>query len=337
MPSYTINTYFSRPGNGCHLHYDWEGGQHRTLSYREAARLQSFPDAFHFEGSKSDWAKQIGNAVPPLLGFQIARSLGAPGRFVDLFAGAGGLGLGFVWAGWEPVVANDFVPAFMATYAKNIHPEVVTGDLRDSAVREQLVLTTKPVRQRTDLPFAVLGGPPCQGFSTAGKRRSMEDDRNHLFREYVDMLDLVRPDFFVFENVTGLLNMDGGTVYGMIRDELATRSEALEEWVLNTHEYAVPQRRSRVVLVGHPGVQVIAKPTVLTELPGGKQGWTGLAASVSVSEALSDLPRLDAGQDGSQLGYASSVPTLFQSLMRGGTSPGAFLVARAGAPSVAVT
>src|SRR5690349_7613196 len=67
MPAYTVNTYFSRPGNGCHLHYDYEGGQHRVISQREAARLQSFPDNFVFVGSKNSVSVQIGNAVPPLL------------------------------------------------------------------------------------------------------------------------------------------------------------------------------------------------------------------------------------------------------------------------------
>ncbi len=94
-PSYTINTYFNRPGNGCHLHYDYAGGQHRVLSEREAARLQSFPDQFTFVGPHASVQKQIGNAVPPLLAFQIARTLPLVGQYVDLFSGAGGLSLGF--------------------------------------------------------------------------------------------------------------------------------------------------------------------------------------------------------------------------------------------------
>ena len=86
MPAYTVNTYYSRPGNGCFLHYDFAGGQHRTLSHREAARLQSFPNSFVFMGSSQRAvALQIGNAVPPLLGFQIARGIGAPGIMVDVF------------------------------------------------------------------------------------------------------------------------------------------------------------------------------------------------------------------------------------------------------------
>ena len=89
-PSYTINTYFNRPGNGCHIHYE----QDRVLSQREAARLQSFPDAFEFHGPQGSINNQIGNAVPPLLAFQIANSLGVTGAYVDLFSGAGGLGFG---------------------------------------------------------------------------------------------------------------------------------------------------------------------------------------------------------------------------------------------------
>ena len=85
-PAYTINTYFSRPGNGCHLHYDFT--QQRVLSQREAARLQSFPDSFVFQGSKNSINQQIGNAVPPLLAYQIALRFPTAGQFVDLFSGA---------------------------------------------------------------------------------------------------------------------------------------------------------------------------------------------------------------------------------------------------------
>lgn len=103
LPAYTINTYFNRPGNGCNMHYD----QDRTLSQREAARFQSFPDSFEFIGSLGAINNQIGNAVPPLLAYQIAKEIPYKGQFVDLFCGAGGLALGFIWAGWIPIIGND--------------------------------------------------------------------------------------------------------------------------------------------------------------------------------------------------------------------------------------
>src|SRR5690606_21676858 len=122
-PAYTISTYFSRPGNGCHIHYE----QDRVLSPREAARLQSFPDSFEFLGSQGAISTQIGNAVPPLLAYQIAQSLGPAGVFVDLLSGAGGMGLGFKWAGWQPIIANDIHATYLSTYAKNVHANVLVG------------------------------------------------------------------------------------------------------------------------------------------------------------------------------------------------------------------
>lgn len=320
-PSYTINTYFTRPGNGCHLHYDYAGGQHRTLSYREAARLQSFPDSFEFAGNKGDWAKQIGNAVPPLLGFHIANALPSPGCTVDLFSGAGGLGLGFGWAGWKSTVGNDVVPRFLDTYAMNCGESVVLGDISEPNVREEITLRAKD-RKDANAPLIVLGGPPCQGFSTAGKRRSMEDPRNHLFKDYLAILDSVQPDYFVFENVTGLLNMEGGAVYEMITAELRKRCDALEEWVLDADQFGVPQRRRRVILVGHPASVDIERPRA-THAGVGSKADPG-TDYVTVADAIADLPPLLAGEDGTEASLREP-SSAYQRFMRGDMSAGGFV------------
>lgn len=319
-PSYTINTYFTRPGNGCHLHYDYAGGQHRTISYREAARLQSFPDDFVFSGAKGDWAKQIGNAVPPLLGYLIAQGIQANGDFVDLFAGAGGLALGFCWAGWTPIIANDFESRFLDTYASNIHPTTVCGDVGAFEVQEALFGAAKASKPKRGRAQAVLGGPPCQGFSTAGKRRSMEDPRNHLFREYLSVLDTVQPDLFVFENVTGLLNMEKGAVYKLIASELRARCDILEEWVLHAHQHGIPQRRSRVILIGHSKDISVHKPEIITEMDKKSDTLGFFLPAISTRQALGDLPILGHGADGSDLPYASPPEHPFQDFCRGNLS-----------------
>ncbi|MDZ4178101.1 MAG: DNA (cytosine-5-)-methyltransferase, partial [Coriobacteriia bacterium] len=238
-PSYTINTYFSRPGNGCHLHYDFARGQHRVLSEREAARLQSFPDDFVFCGSHRAIQQQIGNAVPPLLAYQIARALPFTGNFVDLFCGAGGLALGFVWAGWTPVVSNDFETAFIETHNRNFGTLAVQGDIRDEAVVAMILAEVGKARVlNPEAPLLILGGPPCQGFSTAGNKRSMEDDRNHLFLDYRNLVDLIRPDGFVFENVMGLLNMQDGQVFDSIKTELERPDFTMTWRILDAEQYA---------------------------------------------------------------------------------------------------
>jgi DNA (cytosine-5)-methyltransferase 1 len=321
-PSYTINTYFGRPGNGCHLHYDYSGGQHRVISEREAARLQSFPDSFTFVGSHASVAKQIGNAVPPLLAFQIARAFGEAGRIVDLFCGAGGLALGFSWAGWEPVTANDIDRNALKTYVRNVHGDVVEGSIRDLKVYDEI--RSRVGKGKDPRPLLVVGGPPCQGFSTAGKPRSMEDERNTLFYRYRDMLADLRPDAFLFENVTGLLNMEGGRVFEAVKKTLSLKGYRLAVWKLRAEEFGVPQRRTRVFVVGCRR-DVIQPPEETTQFSRSMSLFGSLPRAISVREALDDLPPLQSGEDGSSRDYRSAPTNSYQSFMRGQIGPEAFL------------
>jgi DNA (cytosine-5)-methyltransferase 1 len=320
-PSYTISTCFNRPGNGCNIHYDYEGGQHRLISQREAARLQSFPDSFVFCGSRSAVNQQIGNAVPPLLAYQIALHLGEPGIFVDLFAGAGGLALGFTWAGWQPVVANDVMPVALETYAKNIDKSIVLGDIRKEEVFSEIVLTVKKSkRANPHLRLFVLGGPPCQGFSTAGNSRSMEDERNSLFQNYRQIVEAIEPNGFVFENVMGLLNIEKGRVFNLVHSALSSVTDRLSVWKLNAENYAIPQRRRRLILVGLQGEsREIYPPSRVCASTG--ESLLSLSPPITVLEALGDLPPLTPGQDGENLTYAECPSTHYQRFARGFISP----------------
>ena len=331
-PAYTINTYFNRPGNGCHLHYDYAGGQHRVLSEREAARLQSFPDRFAFVGAHLSVQKQIGNAVPPLLAFQIARTLPVVGQYVDLFSGAGGLSLGFRWAGWEPIVANDIEDNFLESYRRNIHPVAVTGDIREPHIFRRLVeIITR--ERRVGVPLLVIGGPPCQGFSTAGNCRSLGDERNHLFKEFKALVETIRPDGFVFENVTGLLNMDGGAVFEMIRRELQILDNPLVPWVLKAEEYAIPQRRTRLFLMSLPRRwEAVRPPEPSTSMEAEVSLFCRTQRAISTEDALADLPPLRPGQDGSSGDYLCEPLHPYQAFMRAQLDAGEYLDAiRAGA------
>ena len=315
MPSYTISTYFNRPGNGCHIH----PSQDRVLSQREAARLQSFPDDFEFLGPQGAIFTQIGNAVPPLLAFQIAITLGQPGAYVDLFCGAGGMGLGFKWAGWRPIIANDLEPRFVETYRRNVHGEAVADSITNPETFERLVEAAISGR-RPGEPFWVLGGPPCQGFSTAGKKRSMADPRNHLVWDYVRFLERVRPDGFVFENVTGLLNMQGGKVFAAVKEAFSSVMPAIQGAVLSADNYAIPQRRKRVILVGRSDRESTPwgpPPPLTSSTTQGSTLFSSLQRAISVHEALGDLPPLQPGEDGSLKRYVSRPMTPYQALMRG--------------------
>lgn len=308
-PSYTISTYFTRPGNGCHLHYDIN--QLRTISYREAARLQSFPDSFVFSESRTATANQIGNAVPPVLAYALSSLFGEPGDVIDLFSGCGGLALGFEWAGWRSVVGSDIDRHALDSFAKNIAENVVLGDIREGKVRSDIIACANRERRRSK-PLIVVGGPPCQGFSTAGKARSRSDERNHLFLDYCRLVEDLDPDAFLFENVTGLLNMEKGAVFREVLAALGKLATEVRWWQVPAEEFGVPQRRKRVIIAGFRR----CKPTPLPAAPLSR-GLIGVRP-ISVLEALDDLPKLAAGQDGSTLPYASEPKTDYQLLMRGG-------------------
>ena len=310
-PAYTISTYFTRPGNGCHLHY--EVMQNRTVSYREAARLQSFPDSFVFSGPNTAVAKQIGNAVPPLLAFTIANGFQLPaGHVVDLFAGAGGLSLGFHWAGWKGLVSSDFDEHALGTFSQNIHKTVVLGDIKLKSVAEEVVKRAQLARSNvSSVPLIVLGGPPCQGFSTAGNRRTRSDERNTLFIEYCKIVSELEPDAFVFENVPGLLNMEGGAVFHEVKSELERHCDRVTVVHIAAHEHGVPQRRKRILIIGLNGQTKFMLPA--GSLQGGLLG----GSPITASEALSDLPEIRAGQDGTGLPYNSDPTSEYQAFMRG--------------------
>lgn len=242
-PSYTITTYFNRPGNGTYVHPVHE----RVLSVREAARFQCFPDSFYFFGNKTDTLKQIGNAVPTLLAYNIGKSIkdktGCT-TSVDLFSGAGGLTYGFKLAGINASVSNDFFEASCVTLRTNC-PEidVTCGDITNEAVKQRVIAAG--IKNNADI---ICGGPPCQGFSLAGYRNA-DDPRNQMFRHFVDIVSKVNPKVVVFENVEGLLSFQGGETYRNITSLFAELGYEAEGRLLHAVEYGVPQKRRRVIIL----------------------------------------------------------------------------------------
>ena len=242
-PSYTITTYFNRPGNGTYVHPIHQ----RVLSVREAARFQSFPDDYLFCGNKSDMLKQVGNAVPVLLAYQLGKRIKDKTgccTSVDLFSGAGGMTYGLKRAGISAVIANDFAESACVTLKTNC-PEipVLYGDITDEQVKKQII--DAGVSAGADI---ICGGPPCQGFSLAGFRKK-DDPRNELFRHFVDIVSGVKPKVIVFENVEGLLSYQNGQTYANIIELFSELGYHTEGRKLLTSQYGVPQRRKRVIIL----------------------------------------------------------------------------------------
>lgn len=242
-PSYTITTYFNRPGNGTYVHPI----HNRVLSVREAARFQSFPDDYVFYGNKTEMLKQVGNAVPVLMAYCIGKSIRKKTgccTSVDLFSGAGGMTYGFKLAGINAVIANDIAESACVTLKAN-SPEipVLLGDITDEAIKKKMI--EAGVKAGADI---ICGGPPCQGFSLAGFRMK-DDSRNELFRHFVDIVSGVNPKVIVFENVEGILSYQNGETYRNIIELFSELGYYTEGRKLLSNHYAVPQRRKRVIIL----------------------------------------------------------------------------------------
>ena len=242
-PSYTITTYFNRPGNGTYVHPIHQ----RVLTVREAARFQSFPDDYLFCGNKSDMLKQVGNAVPVLLAYSLGKAIKEKtgcSTSVDLFSGAGGMTYGFKLAGINAVIANDIVEnACISLKCNSPEIPVCCGDITNEDVKQHIISEGK--KYGADI---ICGGPPCQGFSLAGFRRE-DDPRNQLFRHFVDIVSEVSPKVIVFENVEGILSYQNGETYRNIIELFSELGYNTEGRTLMAHHYGVPQKRKRVIIL----------------------------------------------------------------------------------------
>lgn len=156
---------------------------------------------------------------------------------VSLFAGAGGMDIGFELERFKTIWANDFDKDSCETHKKWSKANVVHGPI------ESVDLTTIP---KADV---VLGGFPCQGFSLAGPRK-VDDKRNILFRYFVKVIEQIQPKAFVAENVKGILTLGGGEIIKVIIKEFSDKGYNVQFKLLNAADYNVPEDRFRVIMVG---------------------------------------------------------------------------------------
>lgn len=162
---------------------------------------------------------------------------------IDLFCGAGGLSLGFTQEGFITSLANDIEPCCIDTYAHN-HPDtprrnIILGDIKEVVDQIDELMRFKEVD-------VIVGGPPCQGFSTANRQRLIDDPRNHLYKNFVRAVQRVQPKFFVMENVKGMRSVADQVVedFNSIGYEVYYR-------VLNAKDFGVPQNRERLIYIGN--------------------------------------------------------------------------------------
>lgn len=192
--------------------------------------------------------------------------------FIDLFSGCGGLSLGFEMAGYKSLLAIDFWQDALTTYAFNrkfaptlcadlsqLDPNQIKADYKISEV---------------DL---IIGGPPCQGFSIAGKR-IIDDERNILYKSFVRFVQVFSPNAFVMENVPNILSIGNGMVRDAILNDFTNLGYFVSYRIITASDFGVPQNRRRAIFVGFKNGIAFDFPNPTTPIP------------VTSEEAISDLP-----------------------------------------------
>ena len=242
--------------------------------------------------------------------------------FIDLFAGCGGLSEGFYRNGFQALAhveidhwACETLRERMKFYGyKNYQQEVLEQDITSNDIIEKI---DNVVKGRTiDI---IIGGPPCQAYSTAGRvrdgKRMATDPRNYLFESYVKILEYYQPKFFVFENVTGLLSaqVNGSPIFPKILKALGKDYKVLnnpEVLVHNTADFGVPQLRKRVIIMGvRKDIRIdplklyqdVIKTHWTPETPENEK--KGRKKFIDVRQAIGDLPPVEPGCDASTQEY----------------------------------
>jgi DNA (cytosine-5)-methyltransferase 1 len=211
---------------------------------------------------------------------------------IDLFAGAGGMSLGFEQAGFDIVASVDYDPIHCATHEFNF-PDCATicrsvTDLDGGSIREIAKITKRDID-------VVFGGAPCQGFSLIGKR-ALDDPRNALVHHFVRLVYELRPKYFVFENVKGLTIGEHKRFLEEIIEAFQGAGYVVEEnyRVLNAADYGVPQDRRRLFLMGaRKGYTLPKYPQPTHFRPDGKCSLPFVKQTPTVFEAIGDLPEVE--------------------------------------------
>ena len=215
---------------------------------------------------------------------------------IDLFAGAGGLSLGFEQAGFDVVAAVEYDPIHAAIHELNFPAtKVICSDVKELASLDKLLL-----RERLGIGDAeidsIIGGPPCQGFSLIGQR-VLEDARNSLISDFATIVGKLQPKTFVMENVPGMASGSHGQLLAELKERFRSSGYRIRDphRVLNAGNFGVPQDRRRLFILGartdvrlpeYPASQTLIrgkKRTLFDELPPGP----------SVADALDDLPEIE--------------------------------------------
>lgn len=225
---------------------------------------------------------------------------------IELFAGAGGMMLGLEQAGFQTVVANEVHPHPCLTLGANF-PRVPILQQSISELGSADLLAASKLSRTADIDL-VAGGPPCQGFSTAGLK-DVDDPRNGMIGEFLRIVRELRPNLFLLENVPGLMSLHGGKLFQNLLGELDRTGYAFSYKVVFAADYGLPQMRKRLIVLGSRGgprprhAQPTHQPKAKLQ-----PGLLSLPAYITCGDALGDMPAIGQGEIAREYSKAPSTP-----------------------------
>lgn len=224
-------------------------------------------------------------------------------RILDLFSGAGGFSYGMEMnPHFKTAVALDMNETALQTFGANMpEAKTVCGDITDEAVKRRVIALS-----REEKVNMIIGGPPCQGFSLKGKKMGLEDPRNFLFREYLNIVSSLQPEVFVIENVKALLSTSSGWFRRQIEREIVKLGYHVTAGVLTASDFGVPQVRQRAIFICSRD-RKISLPIRTSE------------KATTVRDAISDLAYLNSGEGAAVSPYQAEPSCEYQRLMRDGS------------------
>ncbi len=231
---------------------------------------------------------------------------------IDLFAGAGGLSLGFEQAGFNIAYAIEHDKSAAETYAKNRRRKGVYVDTKDiNTISPSKIVNTFGFK-KGELDI-VIGGPPCQGFSTSNRQtRNLHNPNNHLVYKFVSFVKQMQPKWFLMENVSGMETFEQGSVRNELLENFKKLGYEAVSLILNAADFGVPQNRKRIFFIGNRVGHAMSFVDQLRK--------SSIPKPVTVHDAISDLPSLENGDLVCKVPYNGRKRklTAYQSSMRRG-------------------
>ena len=273
------------------------------LKYHNDSEYEIVGEANHGSDNEFDLFKPIlkGKAIfKRLLIRKRKRVNNMEFKILDLFCGAGGMSYGMHKnPHFTTKVALDINEKLAQTFKKNMpDTDLVIGDIKDKAIKDKVIELSK--KHGVNM---LIGGPPCQGFSLKGKKLGLDDPRNFLFVEYLNLVEELKPEIFVIENVKSLMSTSNGWFKEQIIARINKLGYEASVGVIKASDFGVPQNRERVIFLCSRQLISLPLPTV--------------SKATTVRDAIKDLAYLNSGEGDFEQKYRTEAESKYQKMMRG--------------------